>query len=169
MHRDKLTKNKIMNKKGFTLIELLVVIAIIGILSGIVLTSLGSARNKAKDASASASMSSMRSQAELGANSNGEYVVALCSSTATGGLGALVTAVNSQTATYDVACGMSGTDALSLNASWGAAVELNNGTVYCADSTGFAGVTTVAATAGDDGAVEIATGYASADSLCNNL
>src|SRR3989344_1905974 len=157
-----------MNKKDFTLIELLVVIAIIGILSGIVLTSLGSARNKAKDASASASMSSMRSQAELGADSSGEYVIALCSSIATGGLDALVKAVNSQTTTYDVSCGMSGAAATDLNASWGAAVELNGGTVYCADSTGFAGVTTVAPTAGDDGAVEIASGYASGDLLCDN-
>jgi prepilin-type N-terminal cleavage/methylation domain-containing protein len=60
-------------KKGFTLIELLVVIAIIGILSGVVLTSLGSARTKSKDSRVISSLKEFRTSAELYREANGNY------------------------------------------------------------------------------------------------
>lgn len=48
------------NKKGFTLVELLVVIAIIGVLASIILSSLNTARDKAKVAKATSDLRNLR-------------------------------------------------------------------------------------------------------------
>ncbi len=129
-------------QKGFTLIELLVVIAIIGILSGIVLTSLGSARDKAKQASATASMSSMRSQAEL-ASTNGVYPSALCTTAGAAGVSDLKVAAQTQSGAT-MTCLVKGD-----GTAWGASMDVDPGTgtsYFCVDSTGNATTTSAAPT-----------------------
>ncbi len=73
-------------QRGFTLIELLVVIAIIGILSAVVLTSLGSARGKARVASAQQTMNTVRTAALFCLNDNAAITGPTESITGGGGL-----------------------------------------------------------------------------------
>lgn len=62
-----------MYRRGFTLVELLIVIAIIGILSSVVMSSLNSARAKARDASRVASIQEMQKALENYYLDNGRY------------------------------------------------------------------------------------------------
>jgi type II secretion system protein G len=57
--------------KGFTLIELLVVVAIIGILATVVLSSLNTARARARDAKRLADVKTIQTALEMYANDNG--------------------------------------------------------------------------------------------------
>lgn len=63
-----------MKKRGFTLIELLVVIAIIGLLTGIVLVSIGGARTKARDAKRQSDIRQISNAQEMVMSTDDQYM-----------------------------------------------------------------------------------------------
>lgn len=127
--------------QGFTLIELLVVIAIIGILSGIVLTSLSGARNKASDARVQSDISGFRTAAELFFTNNGNSYVGtsldICNSGATE-TGPYIKGLT--TNAVEPVCNATPT-------AYGIAKPLvsDGAKSWCADSTGFSGQITTTA------------------------
>lgn len=122
-------------KKGFTLIELLVVIAIIGILSGIVLTSLNSARGRASDVAVQSTLSTIRSAAELyyGSTTPNTYGTSAGSGVCTGGMfddTNIKTSLGTLSGTkYCSAAGQSYVVSVELPSTPG-------GSAWCVDSTG---------------------------------
>jgi prepilin-type N-terminal cleavage/methylation domain-containing protein len=86
----KYNKRLASNQSGFTLIELLVVIAIVGILSGVILASLNSARKKGQVAAIKSNLRNVIPKAELTYDdSNPKSYINVCE-----GVGNMITAIN---------------------------------------------------------------------------
>jgi len=142
----------IKRSRGFTLIELLVVIAIIGILSAVVLASLGTARNKGKDAAVESDMNTIQTQAEIfyGNNNNSygtAYALGACSSAGAGTLFADTTIKN---AVAGMASNGVNPNCISTGSpanAYAVQVQLPSTTTayyFCIDSTGKSGTSTTA-------------------------
>ncbi len=124
-----------MKNKGFTLVELLIVIAIIGILSSVVISSLGQTRKNADDAKVQSQLSSIRESAELYYISNGNYGASTFSCTGgmfsdtSSGMSALTNVANYPTGTILI-CNSGATG-------WAVQGSLASSTTYwCVDKAG---------------------------------
>ncbi len=119
-------------EKGFTLIELLVVIAIIGILATIVLVSLNSARNKAKDTAIKSGLDQARVVAEMFYDDNSDYD-GITNSNPT----------DMDTINDNVYANNGGTNmtVYEINTAYCIQSALKSSGSHCIDSTGYAGST----------------------------
>jgi prepilin-type N-terminal cleavage/methylation domain len=140
--------------EGFTLIELLVVIAIIGILSSVVLSSLNTARDKGRNASAKSELASIRAQAVLyydesnqsfgidGTSCNNTTDLNIFNPSEPNNAANLITSAETH-------IGVPGSAACANSSSaYVVALPLIGGDNWCVDSTGYSGTTTLAIPAG---------------------
>lgn len=158
-----------MHKKGFTLIELLVVIAIIGILAGIILASLGTARGKGKDAAIQGALGTIRTQAVSYSSDNGNYGAVASNNCAEAGGSMLVDDTSLANAIASVTSNggtptcyaVNGTDdgstssgALATSYAVDSTLPSDDtgSTHWCVDSTNFAGTGKLATVTGDGSA-----------------
>lgn len=126
--------------KGFTLIELLIVIAIIAILSGIILVSLGGARNKAADGAVQSALAQFKVEAELYANGNNSNYNELCDAE-TVFSASKIASLRAEIAKNAKSEKCKGTSTASGGAyAYFAQLKGAPDKVYCIDSTGRAGI-----------------------------
>lgn len=148
---------------GFTLVELLVVVAILGILTSVVLVSLGTANTRGKDGAIQANLDSLRTQAQLYYNENGSYSLngtgIPASSSCTAANSVFVDSkITQQIIATDSVNG--GARSVACNVAAGGAAyavyaELAStaGAYFCVDSNGIGGRTTHAPTGTDTSCV----------------
>ncbi|MDD4409061.1 MAG: prepilin-type N-terminal cleavage/methylation domain-containing protein [Candidatus Pacebacteria bacterium] len=138
-----------MQNKGFTLIELLVVIAIIGILAGIIVVSMGGAQQSANNAKVKATLSQLRSAAELAKINSATSSTYQNAFPANGEVDKLITGINN---VIDAA-----PDAVTMTADYSkwcySLTLLGTAGNLCVDSTGFIGTPTAV------GTCAVGTGY----------
>jgi prepilin-type N-terminal cleavage/methylation domain-containing protein len=137
-------------KKGFTLIELLVVIAIIGVLASIVMVSMSSASDKAKDARLKGDLSQVRTLAELVLDDDDTYA-STCGAASNGIGGGASSNYDTQLATIQSDIEAQGSTSTCFGDADSYCIEVallsQSGYFYCIDSTGSAGATDSAACA----------------------
>ena len=154
-----------MKNKGFTLIELLVVISIISLLSSVVLSSVNSARNKAKDATVKQEVAQFVNSLNLNYNDYGSYcnlqnaswvtTLATCSSKFSGTYAtqaqSICNKIYENAGTPDATSWPNGSKVffnsnatalkpnVGCNTTYSIMVYLNNGKWYCSGSSGDKG------------------------------